>query len=255
MLIDSHVHLDDEMFDQDRDAVILRAKEAGVCCMINIGADMLSSARAVSLASQYPEIYAAVGIHPHDAEKMAKEDEKQLAVWTGFDKVVAVGEIGLDYYYDLSPREIQKKVFIRQLDIARQMHMPVVIHNRDAHGDTMNILKREGQGLTGVIHCFSGSLEMAEELIKMGWYIGFDGPVTFKNAARLPEIAAKIPLERILIETDSPYLTPVPFRGKRNEPSYVRLVAERIAELRGMYTDDFCRAAAQNTCNLFGIKL
>lgn len=255
MLIDSHLHLDDEKFDEDREAVIARAKESGICRMINIGADMPSSRRSIQLADRHEEIYAAVGIHPHDAAKMKPSDDEQLAAWTGHKKVVAIGEIGLDYYYDLSPREIQREAFIRQLDIARQMHMPVVIHNRDAHGDAMEILKREGRGLIGVIHCFSGSLEMAKELLKLGWYIGFDGPVTFKNAAKLSEIAAEVPLERILVETDSPYLTPVPFRGKRNEPSHVKLVAQRIAELRGLGVEEFSQATTQNVCDLFQIQL
>ena len=255
MLFDSHAHLDDEKFADDREAVIARAKENGVTHIINIGADMESSARSVALASQHESIYAAVGVHPHEAEKVVAADYDQLAEWTRLDKVVAIGEIGLDYYYDLSPRDLQKEVFIRQLDVARQMHMPIVIHDRDAHGDTMAILKREGKGLIGVVHCFAGSLEMANELIKMGWYIGCDGPVTFKNAAKLPEIMTKIPLERLLIETDSPYLTPVPLRGKRNEPAYVRFVAEHIAALRGISGEELAKVTTKNVCELFHIKL
>ena len=255
MLFDSHAHLDDEKFADDREAVIARAKENGVTHIINIGADMESSARSVALASQYETVYAAVGVHPHEAEKVVAADYDQLAEWTELDKVVAIGEIGLDYYYDLSPRDLQKEVFIRQLDVARQMHMPIVIHDRDAHGDTMAILKREGKGLIGVVHCFAGSLEMANELIKMGWYIGCDGPVTFKNAAKLPEIMTKIPLERLLIETDSPYLTPVPLRGKRNEPAYVRFVAEHIAALRGISGEELAKVTTKNVCDLFHIKL
>lgn len=255
MLFDSHAHLDDEKFADDREAVIARAKENGVTHIINIGADMESSARSVALASQHESIYAAVGVHPHEAEKVVAADYDQLAEWTELDKVVAIGEIGLDYYYDLSPRDLQKEVFIRQLDVARQMHMPIVIHDRDAHGDTMAILKREGKGLIGVVHCFAGSLEMANELIKMGWYIGCDGPVTFKNAAKLPEIMTKIPLERLLIETDSPYLTPVPLRGKRNEPAYVRFVAEHIATLRGISGEELAKVTTKNVCDLFHIKL
>ncbi len=255
MLFDSHAHLDDEKFADDREAVITRAKENGVTHIINIGADMESSARSVALASQHESIYATVGVHPHEAEKVVAADYDQLAEWTKLDKVVAIGEIGLDYYYDLSPRDLQKEVFIRQLDVARQMHMPIVIHDRDAHGDTMAILKREGKGLIGVVHCFAGSMEMANELIKMGWYIGCDGPVTFKNAAKLPEIMTKIPLERLLIETDSPYLTPVPLRGKRNEPAYVRFVAEHIAALRGISGEELAKVTTKNVCELFRIKL
>lgn len=254
MFFDSHAHLDDEKFTDDRAEVIARAKENGVTHIVNIGADMESSARSIELTQQYDMIYATVGVHPHDAKKVIVSDYDQLAQWTRLDKVVAIGEIGLDYYYDLSPRELQREVFIRQLDVARQTHMPIVIHDRDAHGETMEILKREGKGLIGVVHCFAGSMEMAAELIKMGWYIGCDGPVTFKNAAKLPEIMQKIPLERLLIETDSPYLTPVPYRGKRNEPAYVRFVAEHIAGLRGISIEEIAKVTTQNVCDLFKIK-
>lgn len=254
MFFDSHMHLDDEKFDDDREVVLARALENGVTRMINIGADMASSARSVELATVHAPVYAAVGIHPHEAKQLVAGDEERLAAWTNSPKVVAIGEIGLDYFYDLSPREVQKAAFIRQLDVARQMRMPVVIHNRDAHGDTMEILRREGKGLAGVVHCFSGSLEMAKELVKMGWYIGIDGPITFKNAAKLPEIVKEIPLERLLIETDSPYLTPVPLRGKRNEPAYIKYVAAHIAALRDMDVAAFAAATAQNTCDLFRIK-
>lgn len=253
MLFDSHAHLDDEKFDEDRAEVIRRAEESGVSRILNIGADMPSSARSVRLAEEYAMIWAAVGVHPHEAENILPGDYDRLAEWTRLPKVKAVGEIGLDYYYDLSPRDVQKDVFIRQLDVARQTHMPVVIHNRDAHGDTMQILQREGKGLTGVVHCFSGSLEMAQELVKLGWYIGVDGPVTFKNAAKLPQIVQWVPLERLLVETDSPYLTPVPLRGKRNEPAYVRHVAERVAALRGVTLATLADATSKNACALFGI--
>lgn len=254
MLFDSHVHLDDEKFDNDRAEVIQRALNSGVTRFVNIGADIASSERSVRLAEEYDAIYCAVGIHPHEAAGMKVGDDARLAEWMRQEKVVAIGEIGLDYYYDLSPRDVQKEVFIRQLDIARQLHVPVVVHNREAHQDTMQILKREGKGLTGVIHCFSGSLEMAQELIHMGWYLGVDGPVTFKNAAKLPEIVAQSPLERLLIETDSPYLTPVPLRGKRNEPSYVRYVAETMAQIRGMEFEQFAAATAENALQLFNMK-
>lgn len=253
MLFDSHAHIDDEKFDADREAVITRAVENGVTRLVNIGADMISSLRSVELAEQYNMIYAAVGVHPHEVDKMAASDYDVLAEWIKRPKVVAVGEIGLDYYYDLSPRDVQRRHFIQQLDLARQMHMPVVIHDRDAHGDTMDILKREGKGLTGVVHCFAGSMEMAADLIKMGWYIGVDGPVTFKNAAKLPEIMKQVPLERILVETDSPYLTPVPLRGKRNEPAYVKYVAEYVAALRKIEFEEFARVTTQNVCQLFKI--
>lgn len=253
MLFDSHAHLDDEKFDADREAVIARALENGITGIINAGACMASSARSVLLAEQYDSIYAAVGIHPHDAKSAKETDYDQLAAWSKLDKVVAIGEIGLDYYYDFSPRELQRTVFVRQLDVARQMDMPFIIHDRDAHGDILEVLKTEAKGLKGVLHCFSGSLEMAKEVIKMGFYISIAGPVTFKNAAKLPEIVANVPLERLLVETDCPYLTPHPHRGKRNEPAYVNFVAQQVASLRGMDIAEFSKAVTANTKTLFRI--
>ncbi len=188
-------------------------------------------------------------------EKCMASHDELLARWAELPKVVAIGEIGLDYYYEnASQGSARKEVFIRQLDIARQMHLPVSIHDREAHGDLMEILaKREGKGITGVIHCFSGSWEMARELLRCGWYIGIDGPLTFKNAAKLPEVVCQVPLERLLIETDSPYLAPVPMRGKRNEPAHVIHVARKAAELRQMPFDEFAAATTKNASNLFGL--
>ena len=254
MLIDTHARIDDEKFAEDRAEVIQRAIDSGVTRMINVGSDIKSSARSVKLAADYNEIYAAVGIHPQEAKTMMKSHDDLIANWAQLPKVVAIGEIGLDYYYENSEREIQKKVFIRQLDLARQMHLPVSIHDRDAHGDTMAILKKEGKGIIGVIHCFSGSWEMAHDLLRKGWFIGVDGPVTFKNAAKLPEIVQQVPLDRLLVETDSPYLAPVPKRGKRNEPAYVRHVAEKIAALRNMEFEAFAKATTENARHLFGIQ-
>ena len=253
MLFDSHAHIDDEKFDADRDQVIGRALEKGVTGIINVGACMASSARSVALAQKYECVYAAVGIHPHDAKDAQDSDYEQLIQWTALDKVVGIGEIGLDYYYDLSPRDVQRSVFIRQLDVARQSGKPFIIHDRDAHGEVLDILKKEAKGMKGVLHCFSGSLEMAREIIKMGWYISIAGPVTFKNAAKLPEIVAKVPLERLLVETDSPYLTPQPYRGKRNEPAYVKLVAEQVASFRGMELTALVEATRKNIGDLFKI--
>lgn len=254
MLFDSHAHLDDEKFDEDREAVIQRAIEHGITGIINVGASMASSARSIALAEHHRNIYAAVGIHPHDAKDALETDYEQLAHWTELEKVVAIGEIGLDYYYDFSPKEVQRTVFIRQLDVARQTGMPFIIHDRDAHGDILDILKREAKGLKGVLHCFSGSLEMAREVIKMGLYVSIAGPVTFKNAAKLPDIAAQVPLERLLVETDSPYLTPHPYRGKRNEPAYVKLVAQQVADLRGMDFHELAKATSENVKTLFKIS-
>jgi TatD DNase family protein len=254
MLFDSHAHIDDEKFDIDREEVIQRAIDNGVTGIINVGASMESSARSIALAEKYEGIYAAVGIHPHDAKDALDTDYEQLVRWTALDKVVAIGEIGLDYYYDFSPREVQRSVFIHQLDVARQTNMPFIIHDRDAHGDLLEILKKEAKGLKGVLHCFSGSLEMANEVIKMGLYVSIAGPVTFKNAAKLPEIVTKVPLEYLLVETDSPYLTPQPYRGKRNEPAYVKLVAEQVANLRGIEMDVLAKATSENVKKLFGIS-
>ena len=253
MLFDSHAHLDDNRFDADRAETIDRAAQNGVTGIINIGADMASSARSVELASQYPGIYAAVGIHPHDAKAAAEADYEQLAKWAAQPKVVAIGETGLDYYYDWSPRDVQQAVFIRHIDLARQLGKPLIIHDRDAHGDVMDIVKKEAHGLTGVFHCFSGSLEMAREVIKLGFYISIAGPVTFDKSLKLKEIAATVPLEKILVETDSPYLTPHPWRGRRNESAYVRLVAEEVARLRELPLATVAEATTANVKRLFGI--
>lgn len=253
MLFDSHAHVDDNRFDEDRNEVIKRAAEAGLVGILNAGACMDSSARSIALAQEHDMIYAAVGIHPHDAKEAKDHDYEQLAVWSSLPKVVAIGEIGLDYYYDMSPRDVQQQVFVRHIDVARQMGKPIIIHDRDAHGDVMTILKKEAKGLTGVLHCFSGSLEMAKEVIKMGFYISFAGPVTYAKDGKLKEVAATVPLERILVETDCPYLTPQPYRGRRNEPAHVRFTAEEVARVRGMDFAALAEAATVNTKRLFGI--
>ncbi|MBP2662712.1 MAG: ycfH [Firmicutes bacterium] len=254
MLFDSHAHIDDNRFDEDRAAVIVRAKEAGLVGILNAGACMESSARSIALAEEHAFIYAGVGIHPHDAQEAKAGDYEQLAAWTCKSKVVAIGEIGLDYYYDLSPREVQQQVFIGQLDVARQCNKPIIIHDRDAHGDLLAIVKKEAKGLTGVFHCFSGSLEMAKEVIKLGFYISFAGPVTFAKDGKLKEVAANVPLERLLVETDCPYLTPKPYRGRRNEPAYVKFTAEEVARVRNMEFAALAEAATTNTKRLFGIE-
>jgi TatD DNase family protein len=253
MLFDSHAHIDDKKFNDDREEVISRAAMNGVTGIINAGADMFSSARAVELAERYPHVYAAVGIHPHDAKEAREADYAKLALWAARPKVIAIGEIGLDYHYDLSPREVQQTVFVRQLDLARQLAKPVIIHDRESHADIMATIKKEGQGLTGVFHCFSGSLEMAQEVLRLGFYISIAGPVTFANAHKLLEIAREVPIDRLLVETDSPYLTPHPHRGKRNEPAHVRLVAEKVAELRGVDFETLAAATTENVKRLFHI--
>lgn len=253
MLFDSHAHLDDKRFNDDREQVINRATEAGLVGILNAGACMESSARSIALAREHSIVYAAVGIHPHDAKEAKGDDYEQLADWCSIPKVVAIGEIGLDYYYDLSPRDVQQQVFMRQIDVARQLKKPIIIHDRDAHGDVLAMLKKEAKGMTGVLHCFSGSLEMAKEAIKLGFYISFAGPITYAKDGKLKEVAAKIPLERLLVETDCPYLTPQPYRGRRNEPAHVRFTAEEVARVRGMELAALAEAATANTRRLFGI--
>lgn len=254
-LIDTHAHLDDEKFAHDRAAVIERARESGVVKIITMGDSLDSSARSVALAEKFELVYAAVGIHPEEAQPMTAATDEQIAAWAAQEKVVAIGEIGLDYYWekDEERRALQRAIFVRQLDLARQLKLPVCIHDREAHGDMMKILKTEGRGLRGVLHCYSGSWEMAAELLKSDWYFGIDGPLTYKNAAKLPEIVQRLPAERILVETDSPYLSPMPFRGKRNEPAHVLYIAKKAAELRGESLEAFARATRENTRELYGI--
>lgn len=251
MFFDSHAHINDERFDADRDEVIQRAFDGGLAGFLNAGADMESSLRGIEIAEKHPGIYAAVGIHPHDAKTATESDYAQLAGWATRAKVVAIGEIGLDYHYNLSPRDVQQEVFIRQLDVARQTGLPYIVHDREAHADCMNLVKREGKGLAGVFHCFSGSLEMARELLSLGLYISFAGPLTFANAAKLKEIAASVPLDKVLIETDCPYLTPQPYRGRRNEPLYVKHVAAELAALCNLEIDEVGRITHENAKNLF----
>ncbi|MCR5758688.1 MAG: TatD family hydrolase [Selenomonas sp.] len=254
-LVDTHTHLNDDKFSRQEAEVIARAQEAGVTRLINMGDTLASSEKAVELAASYDGVYAGVGIHPEEIYELGTADDEQLAAWTKCTRVVAIGEIGLDYYWekDEEKRALQRRMFIHQLDLARQLHLPVCVHDREAHGDTMAILKKEGRGISGVMHCFSGSYEMAQELYQLGWYIGVDGPLTYKNAAKLPEIVARFPLERILVETDAPYLAPVPMRGKQNEPAFVRYVAEKVAEIKGIPVEKVAKQTSNNAEELYGI--
>lgn len=253
-LVDTHAHLDIEEFDGDRGDVIRRAQEQGVGIIVNASFDLASSERSVTLAGEYEFIYALVGVHPHDAGDVPEDYLARLEELARGPGVVAVGEIGLDYYRDLSPRSVQQKVFREQLALAKELDLPVVIHDRDAHGDLLDILKKDGLGKRGgVMHCYSGSWEMAKVCLAMGFYISIAGPVTFPNAAKLKEVAFKVPPDRILIETDCPYLAPQAKRGKRNEPSYVRYVAEEIASLRGVSLEQLGRAVTANARTIFGI--
>lgn len=256
MLFDSHAHINDERFDEDRDEVIEHLRENSIDLVVNPGADMPSSRSAVELANKVDFIYSAVGVHPHDVETMTDKDLEELKnLAKENEKVVAIGEIGLDYYYDLSPRELQKEWFIKQIELANELGLPFIVHDRDAHGDTFDIIKKYKAPETGcVLHCYSGSLELALEYIKMGCYISIPGTVTFNNNRKTVEVAENIPIEWMFIETDSPYLTPVPYRGKRNDPSKVRYVAEKVAELRGISYEEVCEITKENAKKFFNIK-
>jgi len=255
MLFDTHAHLDDNKFDEDRDAVIAKCKEEGVDLILNAASNLVTSVKAIALAKKYDFIYASVGVHPHDDSGMDEDSCQVLAeLVQNNNKVRAIGEIGLDYYYDYSPRDVQKKRFAEQIDLAKQLNLPVIIHDRDAHEDTLNILKKSGvKQVGGVLHSFSGSVEMMKECLKLNLYISLSGPVTFKNARKTVEVAQQVPLDMLLIETDSPYLTPVPYRGERNYPGYVRYVAEKIAALRDMDFDEIASITMENGKRLFKI--
>ena len=258
--IDSHCHIDGPEYDADREEVIRRAGDAGVAMMLNVGTGDPQSGsfeRAVALARQYEQVYAAIGVHPHDAKLFDDAAEGRLInLATQNRKVVAWGEIGLDYHYDHSPRDIQRTVFQRQLRIASEIRLPVVIHSREANHDTIKIIRDEltDYNLAGVLHCFGGDLQMARAAIDLGFYISFAGNLTFKKASDLREIARQLPLDRLLVETDCPYLTPVPFRGSRNEPARVVETGECLAELHAIEADELSRITTKNFCRLFGIE-
>jgi len=233
MLIDTHVHLDDPRYDPDRESVFQRAEEAGVGAFITIGCDLCSSTAAVELATKRPNVYATVGVHPHEGKRIEPHWYEELRQLAQQPKVVAFGEIGLDYHYDHSPRDIQRQQFREQVTLAKSLHLPLVIHTREAQEDTMTILREEhAESIGGVFHCFSGDHWLAKEALDLGFYLSFSGIITFKNATLLREVIRTVPDDRILIETDAPYLTPIPFRGKRNESAYVKYVAEQIAALK-----------------------
>jgi TatD DNase family protein len=252
-IFDSHAHLDDEAFDADREDILSVCAEnlAGV---LNPGTDLASSEKAAALAARRANIYAAAGFHPHEARLMKDGDEERLAALAKQEKVVAIGEIGLDYYYDHSPRPIQQDVFARQLDLARQLALPVIIHDREAHDDALAIISRAGNGLRGVFHCYAGDWAMARLLLGKGFYLSFGGSLTFKTAGQTREVAQKTPLDRILLETDSPYLTPVPLRGRRNDPRLITHVCQKLAELRGRSFDEIARVTAANAGELFRLS-
>lgn len=255
MLFDTHVHLNADQFQEDIEEVIERALATGIKYMVVVGFDRPTILKAIELAENYDFLYASVGWHPVDAIDMKEEDLVWLEELSEHPKVVALGEMGLDYYWDKSPKEIQKEVFRKQIQLAKKVKLPIIIHNRDATADIVEILKEENAGdVGGIMHCFSGSPEIAKECIKMNFYISLGGPVTFKNAKQPKKVAEEIPLDRLLIETDCPYLTPHPYRGKRNEPSYVKLVAEQIAEIKNVSFEEVSRITTENAKILFGIN-
>lgn len=253
MLFDTHAHYDDERFDEDREQLLSSLTEKGVGLVVNPGITLETSRMAVEMAHRYDHVYAAVGIHPENCHDFVPQQIEALRELAKEEKVVAIGEIGLDYYWEENPpRELQQEVFRAQLALAQELDLPVIVHDREAHGDTLQIVQ-EFSGVRGVFHCYSGSPEMAQELLKMGWYLGFDGPITFKNARRAPEVAAVTPLDRMLIETDSPYLTPVPYRGKRNDSTYVHLVAEKLAQWKGISAEEMEQITWDNGKRFFNI--
>ena len=256
MFIDTHCHLEDENFSSDRAEVLERAKFAGVERIINFGSTFQSSIAVTELAENFSALYAGVGIHPEEIDDFDDKTCARLAELAADKKVVAIGEIGLDYHWekDSQRRLIQQKIFIAQLDLARQLNLPVCVHDRDAHADTLKILQTEARDLRGVLHCYSGSVETAREVFKLGWFIGVDGPLTFKNSAKLPEVVKAAPRDRLLIETDAPYLAPTPHRGKRNEPAYVVAVAKKLAELRGETLEEVAEYTAANAKELYKIS-
>ena len=253
LIFDTHAHYDDAQFDADREALLSAMPENGVGLILDPGCDPESSRAAIALAEQYPHIYAAVGYHPENCAPYTDANLDILRRLAQHPKVVAIGAIGLDYYWEQNPpKEFQQAVFRAQLALARELDLPVIVHDRDAHADCLAIVK-EFPEVRGVFHCYSGSVEMARELWKLGWYLGLDGPVTYKNARRTVEVAAEVPLERLLLETDSPYMAPVPKRGTRNDSRNIRCIAEKIAEIRNMTADAIIRVSAENGRRLFGI--
>ena len=253
MIFDTHAHYDDEQFDGDRDELLKSMPDLGVGTIVNVRATYESCEKVLALAGKYPYVYAAIGVHPDEVGELNEDKIQHMKELCRNKKVVAVGEIGLDYYWDNESHEVQQKWFIRQLELAGEVKKPVIIHSREAAADTMYIMKNYAQGLGGVIHCYSYSREMAEEYVKMGFYIGIGGVVTFKNAKKLKDVATAIPIEKIVLETDCPYMAPEPYRGKRNQSSYIRYVAEKIAELKEMSPEEVIAVTEKNARDLYGI--
>lgn len=250
-IFDTHAHYDDSRFDEDRDELLCSLKEKGVSHIINCGCDLKSSLTTLALSEKHDFIYAAVGVHAHEAEEATENDLTEIEKLYENKRVVAVGEIGLDYHYDFSPGERQLEVFERQLALANKLKLPVIIHDREAHEDTMNLLKKYKP--KGVVHCFSGSAEMAKEIVKLGMYIGIGGAVTFKNAKKPVEVVEYLPIDRLLLETDAPYMTPVPYRGQRCDSAHIAYTAEKIAEIKDLDVQELIDICNENAKRLFNI--
>ena len=254
MLFDTHAHLNDPAFDPDREELMAGFRDKGIGFVMNAGCSLESSKDIIRMAEAYPWLYASVGSHPDSADEVNEAVIEEYRKLCRHEKVKAIGEIGLDYYYDLSPRDVQKEVFVKQLLLARELEMPAVFHVRDAHGDVLDLLRANRSQLpAGVVHCYSGSVESAREYLDMGFYISFAGPVTFKKAPKLQEAAVNVPLDRLLIETDCPYMAPEPFRGKRNDPGKLYRMAERLAEIRGMTLEEIHEITTENGKRLYRI--
>jgi TatD DNase family protein len=254
MLIDSHAHLEMREFDHDRDEVVRRAKEAGVDCIVTVGTNLRDCRKAVAIAAQYESVYAALGVHPHDVKGIDEKTYDAISRLISQPKVVAYGEIGLDFFRNRSPRDVQIRCFGEQLEMADEFDMPVIIHDRDAHAETLKMLGAWKGKKGGVVHCFSGDAAMAKKCLDMGFYISIPGPVTYSKAEKLLEVVRQIPLERLLVETDAPYLTPQPHRGKRNEPAYVVHTAKRISDIKGLTLAEVGATTSQNARVVFGIE-
>jgi TatD DNase family protein len=254
MLIDSHAHLEMKEFDRDRDEVVERARQAGIEAIVTVGTNLDDCVKAVSLAERYREVYAAVGIHPHDVKEINDKTYGLLKELAGHEKVVAYGEIGLDFYRDRSPRDTQIRCFGEQLDVAAELGLPVIIHDREAHEQTVRMLKARKDIKGGIIHCFSGDAAMARECLDMGFFISIPGPVTYPKAIKITDVVKYVPLERLLVETDCPYLTPNPHRGGRNEPAFVVHTAKRVAEIKKMPYEEVEKITSRNTKTVFNIQ-
>lgn len=254
-IFETHAHYDDEAFNEDRDSLLQQMHKDGIDYIVNIGCSMDNSREIVQMIQKYDFLYGTVGVHPSDIDELTEADMKELEELSKKDKILAIGEIGLDYHYDNVIKELQQKWFIAQLEVAKGRHLPVVIHSRDAAKDTLDIIKEYHNGVTpGIIHCFSYGVEMAREYLNMGYYIGVGGVVTFKNAKKLKEVVEYTPLDRIVLETDAPYLAPTPYRGKRNCSLYLTYVAEEIAALKQVSVEEVCRATYQNALDVYNVE-